>query len=110
VNQNNFLRNIKNFKIDLRLTDPKAYICGIHWQVAQGTSLENIEFYMRYNVDTPGNTQQVRCSALMPYAATQVNLCLPVSRAFTWRMVSNTEEACDYFLTISKVRVGSLRI
>jgi hypothetical protein len=59
VNQNNFLRNIKNFKIDLRLTDPKAYICGIHWQVAQGTSLENIEFYMRYNSDTPGNTQQV---------------------------------------------------
>lgn len=69
VNQNNFLRNIKNFKIDLRLTDPKAYICGIHWQVAQGTSLENIEFYMRYNGDTPGNTQQVCCPALMPYAS-----------------------------------------
>ena len=65
VNQNNFLRNIKNFKIDLRLTDPKAYICGIHWQVAQGTSLENIEFYMRYNSDTPGNTQQVLYSAPM---------------------------------------------
>ncbi|KAH2128592.1 hypothetical protein KXV68_001656, partial [Aspergillus fumigatus] len=47
-----------NFKIDIRLTDPSAYICAIHWQVAQGTSLENIEFYMLYNTDVPGNTQQ----------------------------------------------------
>lgn len=45
INQNNFLRSIKNFKIDVRLTDPNAYVCAIHWQVAQGTSLENIEFY-----------------------------------------------------------------
>ena len=58
LNQNNFLRSIKNFKIDIRLTDPSAYVCGIHWQVAQGTSLENIEFYMLYNSDVPENTQQ----------------------------------------------------
>ncbi|GIJ91455.1 hypothetical protein Asppvi_010421 [Aspergillus pseudoviridinutans] len=45
INQNNFLRSVKNFKIDIRLTNPNAYVCGIHWQVAQGTSLENIEFY-----------------------------------------------------------------
>ncbi|KAL6229265.1 hypothetical protein BDW75DRAFT_249917 [Aspergillus navahoensis] len=45
INQNNFLRSVKNFKIDIRLTDPNAYVCAIHWQVAQGTSLENIEFY-----------------------------------------------------------------
>ncbi|KAF7180792.1 hypothetical protein CNMCM7691_010083 [Aspergillus felis] len=60
VNQNNFLRSIKNFKIDIRPTNPSAYVCGIHWQVAQGTSLENIEFYMLYNSDVPGNTQQGR--------------------------------------------------
>jgi hypothetical protein len=58
VNQNNFLRSIKNFIIDIRLTDPTAYISGIHWQVAQGTSLENIVFYMIYNTDNPSNTQQ----------------------------------------------------
>lgn len=58
VNQNNFLRSIRNFKIDIRPTDPSAYICAIHWQVAQGTSLENIEFYMLYNSDVPSNTQQ----------------------------------------------------
>ncbi|RHZ48193.1 uncharacterized protein CDV56_102104 [Aspergillus thermomutatus] len=58
LNQNNFLRSIKNFKIDIRPTDPSAYVCAIHWQVAQGTSLENIEFYMLYNSDVPGNTQQ----------------------------------------------------
>ncbi|KAM6526030.1 hypothetical protein FSOLCH5_002161 [Fusarium solani] len=58
LNTANFLRSIKNFKIDIRLTDPGAYVCAIHWQVAQASSLENIEFYMQYNSDIPGNTQQ----------------------------------------------------
>ncbi|KAJ6007783.1 hypothetical protein N7540_011759 [Penicillium herquei] len=48
INQNNFLRSVRNFKIDIRPTDPSAYICAIHWQVGQGTSLDNIEFYMLY--------------------------------------------------------------
>ncbi|KAH8698403.1 pectate lyase superfamily protein-domain-containing protein [Talaromyces proteolyticus] len=56
LNTNNFLRSIKNFKIDITRTDQSAYVCGIHWQVAQGTSLENIDFYMLQNV--AGNTQQ----------------------------------------------------
>ncbi|KAK2846374.1 hypothetical protein FQN49_005788 [Arthroderma sp. PD_2] len=55
LNTNNFLRSIKNFKMDIRRTDPNAYICGIHWQVAQATSLENIEFYMMNDEKT---TQQ----------------------------------------------------
>lgn len=59
LNTANFLRSIRNFKIDIRLTDPSAYICGIHWQVSQATSLENIEFYMQFNSDIPDNTQQV---------------------------------------------------
>ncbi|KAL2752051.1 glycoside hydrolase family 55 protein [Sodiomyces alcalophilus JCM 7366] len=58
LNTANFLRSIRNFKIDIRLTDPTAYICGIHWQVSQATSLENIEFYMQFNTDNPDNTQQ----------------------------------------------------
>ncbi|KAH7309114.1 LysM domain protein [Stachybotrys elegans] len=58
LNTANFLRSIKNFKIDIRLTDPYAYICAIHWQVAQATSLENIEFYMLYNTEVPHSTQQ----------------------------------------------------
>ncbi|GAT20988.1 hypothetical protein RIB2604_00900080 [Aspergillus luchuensis] len=45
-----------NFKMDITRTDQSAYVCAIHWQVAQGTSLENIEFYMLQNVE--GNTQQ----------------------------------------------------
>lgn len=40
-----FARSIKSFKINVRLTDPSAYVGAVHWQVAQGTSLENIEFY-----------------------------------------------------------------
>jgi hypothetical protein len=40
--------------MDIRRTDPNAYIAAIHWQVAQATSLENIEFYMM----TGDTTQQ----------------------------------------------------
>lgn len=42
--------------MDITRTDPGAYVCAIHWQVAQGTTLENIEFYMS---QATGNTQQV---------------------------------------------------
>lgn len=59
INTANFLRSVRNFKMDIRLTDPGAYVCAIHWQVAQATSLENIEFYMLYNSEVPANTQQV---------------------------------------------------
>ncbi|KAI9371139.1 pectin lyase-like protein [Aspergillus egyptiacus] len=55
LSTSNFLRSIRNFKIDITRTDPNAYVCGIHWQVAQGTSLENIEFYMMQDGQT---TQQ----------------------------------------------------
>ncbi|KAJ5553987.1 hypothetical protein N7513_003946 [Penicillium frequentans] len=55
INTNNFLRSIRNFEIDITRTDQNAYICAIHWQVAQGTSLENIYFYMTQDATT---TQQ----------------------------------------------------
>ncbi|PTB47605.1 carbohydrate-binding module family 50 protein [Trichoderma harzianum CBS 226.95] len=58
INTNNFLRNIRNFIIDVRNTNPSASVCGVHWQVAQGTSIENVTFYMLFNSNTPGNTQQ----------------------------------------------------
>lgn len=46
TNQNNFFRQIRNFKIDVR-AQPLSSGTGIHWQVAQATSLQNIEFFMR---------------------------------------------------------------
>jgi glucan 1,3-beta-glucosidase len=46
TNQNNFFRQIRNFVIDV--TDqPLGVGAGIHWQVAQATSLQNIRFEMR---------------------------------------------------------------
>ncbi|KAG5995298.1 hypothetical protein E4U54_002886 [Claviceps lovelessii] len=45
INQNNFFRQVRNFKIDLTGL-PKSAGTGIHWQVAQATSLQNIEFNM----------------------------------------------------------------
>lgn len=46
VNQNNFFRQIRNFVIDIT-AQPISSGAGIHWQVAQATSLQNIVFNMR---------------------------------------------------------------
>ncbi|KUI56286.1 Glucan 1,3-beta-glucosidase [Cytospora mali] len=46
VNQNNFFRQVRNFQIDLTEL-PYTSGAGIHWQVAQATSLQNIVFNMR---------------------------------------------------------------
>ncbi|KZT11301.1 glycoside hydrolase family 55 protein [Laetiporus sulphureus 93-53] len=49
---NNFYRDVRNFVIDLTDTDATDDTTGIHWQVAQGTSLYNIEFQMSTASDT----------------------------------------------------------
>jgi glucan 1,3-beta-glucosidase len=46
TNQNNFFRQIRNFVIDVTGMDPTVGGTGIHWQVAQATSLQNIVFNM----------------------------------------------------------------
>ena len=45
TNQNNFFRAIRNLEIDLTAM-PKGSGAGIHWQVGQATSLQNIRFNM----------------------------------------------------------------
>ena len=45
TNQNNFFRQVRNFNIDLT-AQPASTGTGIHWQVAQATSLQNINFNM----------------------------------------------------------------
>ncbi|KAE9989438.1 hypothetical protein EG327_002671 [Venturia inaequalis] len=45
TNQNNFFRKVRNFVIDLTAM-PANVGAGIHWQVAQATSLQNIRFEM----------------------------------------------------------------
>ncbi|GIZ46138.1 hypothetical protein CKM354_000927700 [Cercospora kikuchii] len=49
INQNNFFRQVRNLKLDL--TQTKAGT-GIHWQVAQATSLQNIDFIMTEGADS----------------------------------------------------------
>ncbi|KAF3801934.1 putative glucan endo-1 3-beta-glucosidase [Colletotrichum gloeosporioides] len=58
LNQNSFFRSVRNFVIDLRPTPQWTYVCGIHWQVAQGTSLENIAFISTTPTEYDGTTQQ----------------------------------------------------
>jgi hypothetical protein len=55
TNQNNFFRQVRNFVIDIRQWGGGTAGAGIHWQVAQATSLQNIVFELS---DSPGNTQQ----------------------------------------------------
>ncbi|KIK63573.1 glycoside hydrolase family 55 protein [Collybiopsis luxurians FD-317 M1] len=53
ANQNNFYRTVKNFVIDVRRVPATvSQGTGIHWQVAQATSLQNIIFYMSDAPDT----------------------------------------------------------
>ncbi|KAE9406731.1 exo-beta-1,3-glucanase [Gymnopus androsaceus JB14] len=53
TNQNNFFRSVRNFVIDVRqVAATNDQGTGIHWQVAQGTSLMNIVFEMSAASDT----------------------------------------------------------
>lgn len=45
-NTNNFYRQVRNFVIDLTQTPATSTSTGIHWQVAQATSLTNLVFKM----------------------------------------------------------------
>ena len=55
ANQNNFYRQIRNFIIDMTIAPLKT--AGIHWQVAQATSLQNIVINMAPK-DVVNNAQQ----------------------------------------------------
>ncbi|THV07925.1 exo-beta-1,3-glucanase [Dendrothele bispora CBS 962.96] len=53
VNQNNFFRSVRNFIIDVRrVPATNSQGTGIHWQVAQATSLMNIQFFMSTDANT----------------------------------------------------------
>lgn len=65
INQNQFYRQIRNFVIDLtamprnNTQGDQGYVpTGIHWQVAQATSLQNIYFNMPVS-DSSGATTAV---------------------------------------------------
>lgn len=52
TNQNNFFRQVRNFVFDF--TDSADTAVAIHWQVAQATSLQNIEFKMKEGSNQQG--------------------------------------------------------
>lgn len=47
ANQNNFYRQIRNLILDTTALPMSSSVSGIHWQVAQATSLQNLVFNMR---------------------------------------------------------------
>ncbi|TDL27296.1 exo-beta-1,3-glucanase [Rickenella mellea] len=55
INQNNFFRSVRNFRIDLTRMPAPATATGFHWQVSQATSLMNIVVDMS---TAPGTNHQ----------------------------------------------------
>ncbi|KAL3464344.1 pectate lyase superfamily protein-domain-containing protein [Aspergillus heterothallicus] len=53
VNTARFYSQIRNLRIDITSTQSNAYVCAIHYQVAQATSLQDVEL-----IATTGTTQQ----------------------------------------------------
>ncbi|KAF2793031.1 glycoside hydrolase family 55 protein [Melanomma pulvis-pyrius CBS 109.77] len=52
INQSNFLRQIRNIVIDISNIPANMGPAGLHWQVGQATSLQNMEFIQN---NSPGN-------------------------------------------------------
>jgi hypothetical protein len=72
--------------MDITQTRWDAYVCAIHWQVAQGTSLENIEMHMSFDENT---TQQVSCAAGLRYTSSLLSSITDVlPRAYIWKTVA----------------------
>ncbi|KAL4754843.1 hypothetical protein BDW72DRAFT_200512 [Aspergillus terricola var. indicus] len=53
VNTARFYSQIRNLRIDITATNRDAYVCAIHYQIAQATSLQDVEL-----IATTGTTQQ----------------------------------------------------
>lgn len=43
INTARFYGQIRNIRVDIRSTDPGAYVAAFHYQVAQATTIENVE-------------------------------------------------------------------
>jgi hypothetical protein len=56
VNTARFYSQIRNLRIDITATARDAYVCAIHYQIAQATSLQDVEL-----IATTGTTQQGIC-------------------------------------------------
>lgn len=54
TNQNNFFRQIRNFIVDTTATPSSATTTGVHWQVAQATSLVKLHFKMTFGSNHRG--------------------------------------------------------
>ncbi|KAK4031703.1 putative LysM domain-containing protein [Parachaetomium inaequale] len=53
INTARFYGQIRNLRIDITRTDPGAYVAALHYQVAQATTIENVEI-----IADSGTTQQ----------------------------------------------------
>ncbi|KXT10523.1 hypothetical protein AC579_2363 [Pseudocercospora musae] len=53
TNQNNFWRNVRNLIIDTTNVPSGTSVHGVHWQVSQATTMQNVVFVMPIGGDNP---------------------------------------------------------
>ncbi|CAK7207877.1 hypothetical protein SEUCBS139899_010692 [Sporothrix eucalyptigena] len=54
INTERLYSQIRNFRIDISAVYKNALVCGLHYQVAQATSLENVEFIAKTGTKQQG--------------------------------------------------------
>lgn len=60
INTARFYSQIRNLRIDITATNKNAHICALHYQVAQATSIQNMELI--------ANSSNVSASGLLDYS------------------------------------------
>ncbi len=43
INTASFFSQIRNLRVNITATNPNAYVCAVHYQVAQATRIQNVE-------------------------------------------------------------------
>lgn len=54
INTARFYSQIRNLRVDITATDPNAYVCAVHYQVAQATTIQNVELIARTGTVSQG--------------------------------------------------------
>ncbi|KAI1295256.1 exo-1,3-beta-D-glucanase [Xylaria venustula] len=124
INQSNFYRQVRNFVIDIQDTTT-ASVAGLHWQVAQATSLTNVFIYASTSSDTTamgmftengssgfmgecffyggkyglyGGNQQYTVRSFEFVSQTKASICLIWDWGWTWSQLSIHESPIGIYL------------
>lgn len=61
INTGRLYSQIRNSRVDITATDPDAYVCAVHYQVAQATSIQNVELIAKTGTVSHYSLSYDRC-------------------------------------------------